>query len=215
MTRMTLDFVSDISCPWCLIGLRGLEIALQKIGGLIEPEIRFHPFELNPTMPPEGENVLEHVSRKYGSSPEQVRENRAAMQERAAGLGFTMNTGDESRIWNTFDAHRLLHWAALGTGQVALKHELFDAYFTRQQSPADHEVLVSAATAAGLDPEVARDVLVSGRYAEEVRQEEQRWLTEGVRGVPHIVINEAFVISGGQPPEKFERALRHIASGKA
>jgi predicted DsbA family dithiol-disulfide isomerase len=212
MKRLTFDFVSDVSCPWCVIGLRGLEIALQKVSDLVTPEIRFHPFELNPNMPPEGENVLEHISRKYGSSPEQFRENRASMEERAAGLGFTMNSSDTSRIWNTFDAHRLLHWAGLGSHQVALKHALFDAYFTRLLSPADHDVLVQAATIAGLDADAAREVLTSGQYADEVRAEEQRWLTEGVRGVPHVVINGAYVISGGQPPEKFERALRHIAA---
>lgn len=212
MARMTFDFVSDVSCPWCVIGLRGLEIALERVADLVQPEIRFHPFELNPDMPPEGENVLEHVGRKYGSSPEQLRENRASMKERAAALGFVMNSSDDSRIWNTFDAHRLLHWARLEGRQVALKHALFDAYFTRQQSPADPEVLVHAASAAGLDSTIAREVLASGQYGEDVRLAERRWLTEGVRGVPHIVINDAYVISGGQPPEKFERALRHIAS---
>lgn len=212
MKRMTFDFVSDVSCPWCVIGLRGLEIALERAGDLVQPEIRFHPFELNPDMPPEGENVLQHVGRKYGSSPEQLRENRASMKERAAALGFVMNSSDDSRIWNTFDAHRLLHWAGLEGRQLALKHALFEAYFTRQTSPADHGVLVHAATTAGLDPHTAGELLSSGQYAEEVRLEERRWLTEGVRGVPHIVINDAYVISGGQPPEKFERALRHIAS---
>jgi predicted DsbA family dithiol-disulfide isomerase len=212
MKRMTFDFVSDVSCPWCVIGLRGLEIALERVGELVQPEIRFHPFELNPDMPPDGENVLEHVGRKYGSSPEQLRENRASMKERAAALGFVMNSSDDSRIWNTFDAHRLLHWAGLEGRQLALKHALFDAYFTAQQRLADRDVLVGAAIVAGLNSTIAREVLSSGQYAEEVRLEERRWLTEGVPGVPHIVINDAFVISGGQPPEKFERALRHIAS---
>jgi predicted DsbA family dithiol-disulfide isomerase len=212
MKRMTFDFVSDVSCPWCVIGLRGLEIALERADDLVQPQIRFHPFELNPDMQPGGENVLEHISRKYGSSPEQVRENRAGMKERAAALGFVMNSSDESRIWNTFDAHRLLHWAGLEGGQVALKHALFEAYFTRQQSPADHEVLVQAATIAGLDPKIAREVLSSDRYVEDVRLEERRWLTQGVRGVPHIVINDAYVVSGGQPPAEFERTIRHIAA---
>jgi predicted DsbA family dithiol-disulfide isomerase len=212
MKRMTFDIVSDVSCPWCVIGLRGLEIALERVGDLVQPEIRFHPFELNPDMPPEGENVLEHVGRKYGSSPEQLRENRTSMKERAAALGFVMNSSDDSRIWNTFDAHRLLHWAGLEGRQLALKHALFDAYFTGQQRLADPDVLVRAATVAGLDPNTAREVLSSGQYREEVRLEERRWLTEGVRGVPHIVINDAYVISGGQPPDKFERALRHIAA---
>lgn len=214
MPRMTIDFVSDVVCPWCIIGLRGLEIALERVGD-IEAEIRFHPFELNPDMPPEGENGIEHVGRKYGSGPEQVRRGRAAMKERAAGLGFAMNGSDDSRIWNTFDAHRLLHWAAIAGRQVALKHALFAAYFTRNESVADRAVLVAAAERAGLDAAMAREVLEGGRYADEVRAAELYWRGEGVQGVPHIVIDDRYVISGGQPPEAFEKALRHILAQRA
>lgn len=209
--KLKIDFVSDVSCPWCVIGLRGLEIGLERVGDLVDPQITFHPYELNPEMPPEGEGLIEHVGRKYGSSPDQVRENRASMKKRAADLGFAMNNTDESRIWNTFDAHRLLHWAGTQGNQIELKRAFFESYFTNQRSPADRSVLIDAAASVGLDPEIASEVLESGRYADEVRAEERHWLSQGVNGVPFIVINDKYLIQGGQPPEQFERALRHIA----
>jgi predicted DsbA family dithiol-disulfide isomerase len=213
MTRpMKIDFVSDISCPWCIIGLQGLEEALQRIGDDIAAEIRFHPFELNPDMPPEGENVTEHVAWKYGSPPEQSAVNREAIQERAAAVGFAMRTSPDSRIYNKFDAHRLLHWAGIEGRQAALKHALFEAYFGEQLSPADPEVLVAAAETAGLDGTAAREILDSGRYAAEVREAEQFWRGAGITAVPAVVIDDRYLISGGQPPEAFERALRSIAA---
>lgn len=210
--KLKIDFVSDVSCPWCVIGLRGLEIGLERVGDVVTPDITFHPYELNPNMPPEGENLIEHVGNKYGSSPDQIRENRASMKARADALGFAMNNTDQSRIWNTFDAHRLLHWAAIEGRQLELKHALFEAYFSAQRSPADREALIDAASTAGLDPVEARQVLESGRYGEDVRAEERHWLSQGVTGVPFIVINDKYLIQGGQPPEQFEKALRHIAA---
>ena len=139
---LKIDFVSDVSCPWCIIGLKGLEEALARTGDLIDAQMTFQPFELNPGMAPEGENIGEHIARKYGSTPEQSAANRAMIRDRAAALGFAMNSSAESRIYNTFDAHRLLHWAAIEGRQAALKHALFTAYFTDQQDPSNHEVLV-------------------------------------------------------------------------
>jgi predicted DsbA family dithiol-disulfide isomerase len=208
---MTIDFVSDVSCPWCIIGLRGLEEALARVGDLVAADIHFQPFELNPDMPPEGQNIVEHITRKYGSTPAQSEANRAMIRKRAADLGFTMAMSDQSRIYNTFDAHRLLHWAEQEGRQMALKHALFDAYFTEGKNPADHEVLVSAAETAGLDGTAAREVLSSGRYATEVRDAEQLWRSRGIDAVPAVVIDGRYLISGGQPPEAFERALRQIA----
>lgn len=205
---MKIDFVSDISCPWCIIGLRGLEEALARTTDLVDATITFQPFELNPHMPSEGQNVVEHVAQKYGSSPEQSAANREMIHARAADVGFTMATSDESRIYNTFDAHRLLHWAALEGRQAALKHALFTAYFTDGQDPSDHVVLATA----GLDTEAAREVLTSGRYADEVRQAERLWQSRGIKAVPAVVIDERYLISGGQPPEAFEQALRKIAA---
>ncbi len=213
--QMKIDFVSDVSCPWCIIGLRGLETALDRTGDLIDAHISFQPFELNPAMPPEGQNINEHVRQKYGSTPEQSAESRNMIRTRAAELGFAINYSDASRIYNTFDAHRLLHWAESEGRQAALKHALFQAYFTDGQSPADHEVLVAAAQKAGLDAEVAREVLTSGRYAEDVRRAEQLWQSRGINSVPAIVIDDRYLISGGQPPEAFEQALRKIAAEAA
>ncbi len=214
-TPLKIDFVSDVSCPWCVIGLGGLETALDRIGGGVDANITFQPFELNPAMPPEGQNIVEHINQKYGSTPEQSAANRAMIRERAAGLGFTMAMSDDSRIYNTFDAHRLLHWAEASGHQTALKKMLFEAYFTNGQNPSDQDVLVTAAQAAGLDPVEARDVLTSGRFADEVRKAEQLWQSRGISAVPAVVVNDRYLISGGQPPAAFEKALRGIAAEAA
>lgn len=209
---LRIDFVSDISCPWCIIGLRGLEIALERMGDAVQAEIHFQPFELNPAMVPEGENIVEHIGRKYGATPEQSAANRANIRERAAAVGFTMAMGDDARIYNSFDAHRLLHWAGIEGGQAALKHALFDSYFTRGQDISDHAVLLAAIARAGLDADGARAILSSDRYAAEVREAERLWQGRGIQSVPAIVIDNRYLISGGQPPESFEQALRQIAA---
>jgi len=172
MKPMRIDFVSDISCPWCIIGLQGLEKALAELGTDVEADIVFHPFELNPDMAAEGQNLIEHVGEKYGSSPAEAAAGQARVRQRAKDVGFTISDrAPEGRIYNTFDAHRLLYWARLeGEGhQHALKHLLFTAYFTQGENPSDPTVLVRAAKEAGLDTAAAREVLDSGRYAEEVR----------------------------------------------
>lgn len=216
MTKtMKIDFVSDISCPWCIIGLRALEEALARTSDVVDAQLRFHPFELNPSMPAEGQNIVERIAQKYGSSPEQAAANRDRIRSRAAELGFTIATSEQSRIYNTFDAHRLLHWAELKGRQKELKQRLFEAYFTNGQDPSDHEVLVAAAQAAGLDGNEAREVLATGRYEQEVRQAERFWQSKGINAVPAVVINERYLISGGQPPEAFEKALRAIAAEAA
>jgi predicted DsbA family dithiol-disulfide isomerase len=212
---MKIDFVSDVSCPWCIIGLGGLEEALRRVGDLVQADIHFQPFELNPNMPAEGQNIGEHVAQKYGASREQSAKNREAIRARAAEVGFSMNGNENSRIYNTFDAHRLLHWAGLAGApagaQKALKHALFDAYFTKGQNPGDHQVLAAAAETAGLDGEAAREVLASGRYGDEVRAAERQWHEAGISAVPAVVINDHYLISGGQPADAFEKALRSIA----
>ena len=212
---MKIDFVSDVSCPWCIIGLRGLEQALERVGDLVEADIHFEPFELNPAMPADGQNIVEHVAQKYGSTTEQSAAARKMIQDRAAEVGFRMVTSEQSRIYNTFDAHRLLHWAGLEGRQSALKHALFDAYFTNGENPGDHDVLVAAAGKAGLDEATAREVLASGRYADDVRAAERRWHEEGINAVPAVIINNKYLISGGQPAAAFERALRSIAAEAA
>ncbi len=221
-----IDFVSDIVCPWCVVGLGGLETALEALKAEgITAEVHFQPFELNPQMPPEGENIVEHIGRKYGSTPEQSAANRAMITERAAEAwpGFEMRMGPDSRIWNTFDAHRLLHWAALGSSprvtkaealaeQRALKAALFTAHFTDGRTMTDARVLADAAAAAGLDRAKAVEVLGDGRYAAEVRAEEALWVSRGINSVPAVVVEGKWLISGGQPAGVFEEALRQMAS---
>jgi predicted DsbA family dithiol-disulfide isomerase len=209
---LKIDFVSDVACPWCVIGLRGLEQALANAADAVAAEVTFQPFELNPGMPAAGQNLMEHIAEKYGSTAEQSAASRAMIRSRGAEVGFTFNMSEESRIYNTFDAHRLLHWAGTVGRQRELKHSLFRVNFTDGANVSDHAVLVEAAVAAGLDGDEAREVLVSGRYAEEVREAERDWISHGIRSVPAIVINGTWLISGGQPAAAFEQALRGIAA---
>jgi len=208
-----IDFVSDVSCPWCVIGLKSLEQALDKLDGTVQAEIHFQPFELNATMPAEGEDIGEHIARKYGSTEEQMAQSREAIRARGEQLGFTFAMDKRGRIYNTFDAHRLLHWAGLEGRQKALKMALFDAYFTQGQNPSSHEVLLKVAGDVGLDTVKAAEVLASSAYADEVRAQEQFYQQNGINSVPAVILNERHLISGGQPPEVFEQALRQIIAG--
>ena len=214
---MKIDFVSDVSCPWCAIGLSSLEIALQRIGADVPVELHFQPFELNPGMGPGGEDVTEHLSKKYGMLAEQVKANGERIRERGAAVGFAFDMAGRSRIYNTFDAHRLLHWAeGQGEGrQHALKKALLGAYFTDGQDPSSHDVLVRYAESAGLDGAKAREVLASDAHAQDVRDAEAWYRQRGIHSVPAIIIDDRHLISGGQPPEVFEQALRQIASEPA
>lgn len=213
-----IDFVSDIVCPWCVVGLGGLE-TLKAEG--IEAEVHFQPFELNPQMVPGGENIVEHIGRKYGSTPGQSAANRAMITQRAAeawpnfsnGKAFEMRMGPDSRIWNTFDAHRLLHWAGTvgAAEQRALKAALFTAHFTDGRTMTDADVLADAA-AAGLDRAKAVEVLADDLYAAEVRAAETLWVSRGINGVPAVVVEGKWLISGGQPASVFKDALRKMAN---
>ncbi|WP_442680639.1 DsbA family oxidoreductase [Sphingomonas sp. ASY06-1R] len=214
-THLKIDFVSDVSCPWCVIGLRGLEEGLARAADAVDAQIVFRPFELNPDMAPEGQDLDAHIAQKYGSTPAQSAANRSMIRDRAAQLGFTMAMADGRRIYNTFDAHRLLHWAESEGRQKALKEALFQLYFTDGGDPSNHDALVATAEKVGLDPGEARAILASDRYAEAVRTEERLWQSRGITAVPAVVINERYLISGGQPPEAFEEALRGIAAEMA
>jgi predicted DsbA family dithiol-disulfide isomerase len=215
-----IDFVSDVACPWCAIGLAALEQALQRVGSELQVSLRFQPFELNPDMAPEGADAADYLKRKYGLSAEQLLQNQQNIHARGAELGFQFGT--RSRVWNTFDAHRLLHWAGLVDGEAEalaatdhqhrLKHALLQAYHGEGRNPGDAQVLMQVAAEAGLDPEAAREVLASDAYADDVRQAEADWQQAGIRAVPSVVINGRHLIQGGQPPEVFEQALRQIAA---
>ena len=215
--RLRIDFVSDVACPWCAIGLAGLQQALAKLDGSIEADIHLQPFELNPQMPFEGEDAGEHIMHKYGIGEAQLETNRKAIRERAAPLGVAINTRDGSRVWNTFDAHRLLHWAELQDGDkaVALKQTLFQAYFTDNENVADREVLIRIAGDVGLDSGGAQRMLKGGEYADEVRARELRYQQAGIHSVPATIVNGQYLISGGQSPQVFENALREIAAKTA
>lgn len=212
LTPMKIDFVSDVSCPWCVIGLKSLEDALGRVKDQVQAELHFQPFELNPHMPAGGQDIGEHLAEKYGASPEQSMRNREMIRARGMDVGFTFSMDKRSRIYNTFDAHRLLHWAEEEGRQLALKEALFKAYFTDGESPGSHEVLARVAGEVGLDSARAAEILASGEYADAVREREQFYLQQGIHSVPAIIINDRHLISGGQPAEVFEQALRQIAA---
>ena len=209
---LRIDFVSDVSCPWCAVGLASLERALDALQGEVRAEIHFQPFELNPQMAREGEDVGEHISKKYGMSRAQLAQNQENIRQRGAAVGFTFANQDTRRIYNTFDAHRLLHWAEDSGRQHALKRALLAAYFTDGEDVGDHAVLARVAEAVGLDGAEAKSILAGDRYAAEVRAQEQFFQRAGIHSVPAIIINRQHLISGGQPPEVFEQALRQIAA---
>ena len=215
--RFRIDFVSDVACPWCAIGLASLKSALTKLEGSVEAEIHLQPFELNPQTPFEGEDAGEHIRQKYGIDDKQLEANRSAIRERAAALGVAINTQAGSRVWNTFDAHRLLHWAEQQDREkaVALKQALFRAYFTDNENVADRDVLVRIAKETGLAGDAARRMLDGNEFVDEVRAQEHRWQQAGIHSVPATVVNGQYLISGGQPPEVFENALREIATKTA
>jgi predicted DsbA family dithiol-disulfide isomerase len=213
---MRIDFVSDIACPWCAIGLNSLERALEKInGGLGEIELHIQPFELNPTMPREGTGLTEYLAAKYGLSSAQIAANQARIAERGAAEGFAF--GARTRIWNTFDAHRLLYWAGVegpSGSQRALKHALVTAYHGQGRNPGAHDVLLELAGQVGLPVERAREVLERGEFADAVREAERFWQDRGIHAVPAAIVDRKHLISGGQPNAVFERALRQIAAEK-
>jgi predicted DsbA family dithiol-disulfide isomerase len=208
--RMKIDFVSDVACPWCAVGLNALERALEQVGPELQAELHFQPFELNPTMPPEGADTVEYLSDKYGITPEQIARNQATIRQRGAAVGFAF--GERPRVWNTFDAHRLLHWAGLHCRQRDLKHALLKAYHGEGRNPGAHDVLLNLAAQVGLDVDAAREVLRSGAHADDVRKAEQYWQEMGIHSVPSVIVNDRHLIQGGQPPEVFEQALRQIAA---
>ena len=210
---MKIDFVSDVVCPWCAIGLSSLQIALDRIGPVLPVELHFQPFELNPGMAPEGEDLVDHLSRKYRIDAQQIAANGESIRQRGAALGFTFDMQARGRIYNTFDAHRLLHWAGeLGPAQqLELKKALLAAYFTEGLDPSDPETLLQCVDRVRLDVAAAREVLERGTFADAVREAEQFWQRAGIHSVPAIIIDDRHLISGGQPPEVFEQALRQLA----
>lgn len=208
---MKIDFVSDVTCPWCAIGLTALLAALDRLGDTVRAEIHLQPFELNPGMAPEGVDVVSYMARKYGRTAEQVAERQAFIRDRGAEVGFAF--GPRTRTWNTFDAHRLLHWAGGEGRQLPLKRALLAAYHTRGENPSSHEVLLRLAGEVGLDVGRARAVLESGEFGPEVRNSIRHWRALGIDSVPSAIVDDRHVIQGGQPVEAIAQALRQIAAG--
>ncbi|MEP7154464.1 MAG: DsbA family oxidoreductase [Betaproteobacteria bacterium] len=212
---MKIDFVSDIACPWCAVGLNALELALKKIGDDIPVTLQMQPFELNPDMTKEGVDASDYLSKKYGLTPEKLAANRANIRARGTAVGFAF--GERSRVWNTFDAHRLLHWAGeqgKDGKQRALKHAMLRAYHGEGRNPGAKDVLLELAAEVGLDAKAAQHVLESDTYSAEVREAENFWRQNGITAVPSVIIDGKHLIQGGQPPEMFEQAIRQIAAGK-
>ena len=208
-----IDFVSDVACPWCAVGLKALEAAIARVGSDLQVDLHFQPFELNPQMPREGEDAVEHLTRKYGITEQQAAQNGEAIRARGAELGFEFRMDKRRRVYNTFDAHRLLHWAGEQnqSRQLALKHALLGAYFTDGDDVSSPDTLVRIAESAGLDGERARAILVGDEFADAVRAQEQFYQRQGISAVPSVIFNDQHLIQGGQPVEFFEQALRQLA----
>lgn len=207
---LRVDIVSDVVCPWCIIGYKQLQKALVSLPGQFDVTLRWHSFELNPDMPAGGEDLREHLARKYGASAEQGRGVRSRLSALGDSLGFTFDYFDGMRMVNTFKAHQLLHWAAVEGRQTALKLALFEAFFSRREDVSDSGLLAVAAGRAGLSPEEAAAVLADGRYASAVRAEEQAWLDREVYAVPHFLFNERYTVPGAQEADTFVRFLARI-----
>ena len=214
---LKIDFVSDIACPWCAVGLGALEQALEKLKGEVQAQLHFQPFELNPSMAPGGQDLSEHLTQKYGSTPEQQAQIRANISARGEEVGFKFNPGGRGRVYNTFNAHRLLHWAGV-TGpegsQHALKRALLASYQGRAEAVESNDVLLAVVASVGLDVAEAQNILSSDTYSQEVREIEQFYQQAGIHSVPAVIINDKHLISGGQPAAVFEQALRQIAAGE-
>ena len=209
---LDLAFVSDVACPWCAIGLASLEQALARVEGEIPVKLHFEPFELNPDMGPEGTETVPYLAAKYGITPEQVAQNRARIVERGAAVGFAF--GERKHVWNTFAAHRVLHWAGLEGRGHELKRALLRAYHGEGRTPAAPEVLAEMATEAGLDPARARAIAEGDEFTAEVRERQRFWHERGITAVPTVIVNDRYVIQGGQPPEAFEQAIRQAAASR-
>ncbi|PTU03782.1 disulfide bond formation protein DsbA [Pseudomonas sp. HMWF031] len=212
---VTIDFVSDVVCPWCALGATALEQAIENVAGEVSVELTYKPFELNPNMPAEGEKAVEHLMRKYGRTAQDIANGKAMQIERGNAIGFKFDLEKRTHFYNTFDAHRLLLWALEQGRQVALKKILLRAYFSEGQNPSDQQTLARLAAEAGLDQEQAREVLASGAYAAEVRELEAFYQQRGINSVPAMVLNGRHLVSGSQSVEYYEQMLRQMASASA
>ncbi|APE44043.1 disulfide bond formation protein DsbA [Sulfitobacter alexandrii] len=207
-----VDIVSDVMCPWCIVGYKQLEQALGFVGA--GAYLRWHPFELNPDMPAEGQNLTEHIAEKYGATPAQSAENRKRLVQIGEELGFTFAFDADSRIVNTFEAHQLLDWALEADLQHPLKMALFDAHFTEGRDVSDRQVLVDVAESVGLKPGAAREVLESGSHADQTRARQAFWTSRGISGVPSMVFDGRYLLTGAQGVQNYAQMLTRVLQEK-
>ncbi|APX11132.1 DsbA family oxidoreductase [Tateyamaria omphalii] len=210
---LDIDIVSDVMCPWCIVGFRQLEQALGMTG--MGARIRWHPFELNPDMPPEGQNLTEHIAEKYGASPAQSAQNRAHLQKLGQSLGIDFAFATDSRIVNTFEAHQLLDFALSQGKQHPLKLALFHAHFTETRDVSDRNVLLDVAEQVGLDRNAAEDVLATGSHQDRVREQQAFWNGHGITGVPSMIFGGAYLVTGAQGADHYAQILRKAAQEAA
>lgn len=208
--KLVIDIVSDVVCPWCIIGYKQMEAALESMGDAVDADLRWHPFELSPDTPSEGQALAEYARDRYGATPDQSRKNRTRIVEAGTPLGIDFRYSDDSRIYNTFKAHQLLHWAEESGQQTALKLALFQAYFTAQHNVSDDNVLLQAVEAAGLDRAAAETVLADQRYAGTVRAEERFWQDQNITGVPAYIVNGKYMIPGAQDAQTFRQVFERV-----
>ncbi|WP_159737896.1 DsbA family oxidoreductase [Vibrio atypicus] len=211
MDKVRIDIVSDVVCPWCIIGYKRLEQALSALSNEIEADIHWHPFELNPAMGSEGQNLREHLHEKYGTTEEASISARETLTNLGKEVGFEFHFSDEMRIYNTRKAHQLLMWASSEGKQFDLQLSLFYAYFSDNKDISQEEVLLQCALEAELDNDVAKQVLNDSGWAETVASTEQQWLEAGINAVPAIIINQRHLISGAQTTDRLTSALKQIA----
>lgn len=218
LPRLSVDIVSDVMCPWCIIGWLKFEQVMAHFADRLTFRVQWHPFELNPDMPPEGEDAAKHVMRKYGIGAEASRANSGRLAGLAADLGFAINRGSAFRMRNSFDAHRLLTWAGALEGadreaptgvQTALKLALFRAHFTDNRDVSDHAVLIEVAASVGLDRARAAAILADDEFAEMVRTEEAYWADRNVTGVPAFILDDRMLVPGAQDPDVFIRVIEN------
>ncbi|WP_062064565.1 DsbA family oxidoreductase [Cellvibrio sp. OA-2007] len=206
--KLRIDIVSDVVCPWCIIGYRQLERALAETA--TPYELHWHPFELNPDMPTEGQNLREHLVEKYGLTKEQSEANRTNIAAVGAELGFEFRFSDDMRMHNTFNVHQLLHWAEQQGRKHDLKQALFAAHFTHRRNLSDDTVLADVAAEIGLARDEALAVLKDQRFANDVRIAEKFWIDAGIRGVPAIVFNQRHLVTGAQGTENYIQILTQL-----
>ena len=206
---LRIDIVSDVVCPWCVVGYRQLAAALERTN--THYEIHWHPFELNPNMPSEGQNMREHITEKYGSSKAESDASRAQITKVGSDVGFEFNFTDELRMHNTFNLHQLLHWAEQQGRMHELKQALFTAHFTDNRNLSDITVLADIAAEIGLNREEALAVLEDQRFANDVRELEQHWQRQGIQSVPAIIFNEQHLVSGAQGVDNYVNILEQLS----